>query len=373
MQKTFDCIVLGLGGVGSSALLAAADHGWSVLGLEQFDVAHAKGSSHGVTRIIRTAYAEHPAYVPLAQMSWRMWTELESRANRQLLKQTGLVQVGQDSGQIVSGVLKSASQFGLDIEILSPQQCKARFPHFEMHQDEVCVYEKQAGLLFVEECIKTQIELARQAGAEILTESPVIGFERSGKRLIVSTVSSRFETERLIVAAGAWSSRLISHLQLPLRIIRKPQFWFKLHSADMERLSSIPAFLFDQNGHVYYGFPASNEAGLKVAEHSGGEAVVDPGNIRRDICDQDVGPVKAFVAERLGISEPQLKNHAVCMYTMTPTEHFIVDADPADPGIVFATGLSGHGFKFTRFLGSYLISLLDGECLEDRSQTPSLV
>ena len=73
MPTSYDVIVLGLGGMGSAALWELAQRGHRVLGIEQFSLVHARGSSHGQTRIIREAYYEHPNYVPsFASMNERV-------------------------------------------------------------------------------------------------------------------------------------------------------------------------------------------------------------------------------------------------------------------------------------------------------------
>ena len=64
-RVTADVIVLGLGGMGIAAAAHLATRGVRVLGMEQFTPGHALGSSHGDSRVIRQAYFEDPAYVPL--------------------------------------------------------------------------------------------------------------------------------------------------------------------------------------------------------------------------------------------------------------------------------------------------------------------
>jgi len=64
-MTAFDTIIIGLGGVGSAAAYHLAARGVRVLGLDQFPIAHDRGSSHGSTRVIRQAYFEHADYVPL--------------------------------------------------------------------------------------------------------------------------------------------------------------------------------------------------------------------------------------------------------------------------------------------------------------------
>ncbi len=53
-----------------------------VLGLEQYSIAHHYGSSHGISRIIRLAYHEDPAYVPLLKRAYDLWRELEQETKQ---------------------------------------------------------------------------------------------------------------------------------------------------------------------------------------------------------------------------------------------------------------------------------------------------
>ena len=73
-----DVLVLGLGGMGSAAAAHLAARGVRVLGLEQFTPGHALGSSHGDSLVIRQAYFEDPAYVPLLLRSYELYADLEA-------------------------------------------------------------------------------------------------------------------------------------------------------------------------------------------------------------------------------------------------------------------------------------------------------
>src|ERR1044071_9416293 len=115
---TYDAIVIGVGGMGSAAVYQLARRGARVLGLERFDIPHELGSSHGVSRIIRLAYAEDPAYVPLLRRSYELWRELENRAGDRLLYITGGIDAGPRGGELVKGSLLSCSEHGLPHEVL---------------------------------------------------------------------------------------------------------------------------------------------------------------------------------------------------------------------------------------------------------------
>src|SRR5437899_9051866 len=112
MANTFDVIVLGVGGMGSAACYELARRGRKVLGLEQFPLVHARGSSHGQTRIIRTAYYEHPDYVPLLRHAFARWHYLENTTGRTLLAACPCLNIGPSNGELVNGVRASVRLHG---------------------------------------------------------------------------------------------------------------------------------------------------------------------------------------------------------------------------------------------------------------------
>ena len=127
---SYDVIVIGTGGVGSAALYHLAKRGVKVLGLDRFPPGHDRGSSHGRTRIIRQAYFEHADYVPLLLRAYELWTELSDRCGLPLYHETGLLEVGLPTGQVIPGVKRAAREHRLEIEALSPAEVRKRFPAF---------------------------------------------------------------------------------------------------------------------------------------------------------------------------------------------------------------------------------------------------
>src|SRR3990172_1069864 len=134
-MRTYDTVVIGLGGMGSAALYHLARHGLHVLGVDQFGIAHDRGSSHGETRLIRRAYFEHPDYVPLVDRAYQLWANLEAAASRTLLHRCGLMLAGAAAGAVISGVRRAAEQHPLDIEIVARSDWPARFPGFAPDED----------------------------------------------------------------------------------------------------------------------------------------------------------------------------------------------------------------------------------------------
>jgi sarcosine oxidase len=366
MSSHFDCIVIGLGGFGSAAAYAAARRGLKVLGLEQFGPAHDRGSSHGESRIIRRAYFEHPDYVPLADRSYALWESLGNVVGRELYRRTGLILVGPPQGEAVAGTLRAAREHGLEIEELSTDEARRRFPAFRFEEGDAVVYESDAGWLPVEACVAAHLDAARTAGADLHFGATVRDVRSEGAQVRVITDRETFTAAFAVVAAGAWSAGVLAELALPLAVRRKVQLWFPVRGDGVAAQASSPGFLFERPAGVFYGFPCIDGETVKVAEHSGGDAVADPAAVDRELHDVDVAPVARFVGRALPLLDPQPRRHSVCMYTMSPDGHFIVDRHPALPNVAIAAGFSGHGFKFTPVIGEAVIDL----ATEGRTEIP---
>jgi monomeric sarcosine oxidase len=363
---SYDAIVLGSGGAGSAALYHLALRGACVLGLDRFPPGHDRGSSHGETRIIRLAYFEHSHYVPLLRRAYALWRELEARRGEALYRETGLVQVGPASGQVVEGVLRSAREHALEVEELAAADVKRRFPGLHVPEGMQAVYERGAGCLAVEACVRAHAAEAVRLGAEIRSGEEVRSWQPDGRGFAVETDRGHYRAQNLVVTAGPWAKELLADLGLRLEVRRKPLFWFRCDDPRYAASRGFPAFLFELPEGVFYGFPSLDGQSLKAAEHSGGAVVSDPLAVSRAVDPADEARVAGFLARCLpGVGRERV-DHAVCMYTMTPDEHFVVDRHPEHPHLAFAAGLSGHGFKFTCVLGEVLAQLI----LDGRTEHP---
>jgi len=357
----YDAIVLGTGGIGSAALYHLARRGVRAIGIDRFHPPHDRGSSHGHTRVIRQAYFEHPDYVPLLFESYRLWRDLERHTGRQLLHQIGLVEIGPADGVVVPGVLRAAEQHQLTIELLSAAEIERRWPGLRVSDPLVGVYEPTAGFLLVEECVAAHLEAAHDAGAELLPNTEVLNWSAGERGVSVLTSRGEFAAEHLIITAGAWAGQLLAELRIPLTVRRKSLFWFATDSAHYDIMSDFPIFLFELPDGVFYGFPKLDPRGVKIAEHSGGRVVKDPLMVDRSIDSEEQRRSLDILARHLPAVSPRMSDHCVCLYTMSPDEHFIVDHHPAHANVAAAAGLSGHGFKFAPVLGQALADLvLDG-------------
>ncbi len=360
MSAVYDVIVIGLGGIGSATVAQLARRGVRVLGLDQFAVAHDRGSSHGETRIIRKAYFEHPDYVPLLHRAYDLWHDLEHATGYSLCTRTGLILTGLKS---VAGVLEAAQRHQLPVESLNLSEASCRFPLFGFSDecdpaapsDPAVVFEAEAGFLRVEECVRAHCEVAQRYGASLHWGEPVQDWREGPDGVEVITATQRYMAETLIVTAGAWASRLLPDLGINLVVRRMVQLWHAIESTDW---CAAPCFFFEEPGQgEFYGFPSLDGRSIKIAEHTGGEAVSDPLHVDRECWNRDVTRTNNFVRRRLRHVVPGPVRHAVCLYTMSPDGHFLLGSHPGSSRVLLAAGFSGHGFKFAPVMGEALADL----------------
>ncbi len=356
---SYDVIVLGLGGMGSAAASHLARRGKRVLGLDRFPPAHDQGSSHGRSRIIREAYWEHPSYVPLVRRAYELWADLERAHGRQLLLTTGGIMIGPPDSDLVRGSLESARTHNLTHEVLSPPAIRSRFPVFAPGEEMIGVFEPRAGVLFVEECVLAHLQQAAAAGGDLRHEEPVLEWAATKQGIEVRTPRARYQAGRLVITAGPWAPTVLAELSLPLVIERQVVAWFRpaaLH--DAFEASRCPVHIWRANGRFFYGIPALEGGEVKIAEHALGNPTT-AATIRREIAPHEIdGLRRDFVSRYMPAANGEVVATGTCMYTMSPDTHFIIDRHPQHDHVVFATGFSGHGYKFAPVIGEILADLV---------------
>ncbi|MEU5909110.1 N-methyl-L-tryptophan oxidase [Micromonospora sp. NPDC047527] len=356
-----DVIVVGLGGMGSSAAYHLAARGQRVLGLERFGPAHDRGSSHGGSRITRQAYFEDPAYVPLLLRAYELWERLERDTGRDIISLTGGVFVGRPDSATVAGSLRAAREWDLPHETLDAGELRRRFPTFTPADDEVALYEARAGFVRPEATVSAHLDLAARHGADLHYDEPVRGWQvLPDGDVLVTTDQASHRAARLVVCPGAWAPELLADLGVPFTIERQVMYWFQPGAGvGPFQPGRHPIYIHeDAAGSQVYGFPSIDgpQGGVKVAFFRHGEPCTP------DTIDRRVRPTEVReMSERLATILPTLAGRfvrgATCMYTNTPDQHFVIATHPEHPQVTVACGFSGHGFKFVPVVGEILADL----------------
>jgi sarcosine oxidase len=356
--ESFDVIVIGVGGMGSAACYHLARRGVRVLGLEQFDIPHTRGSSHGHTRMIRTAYFEHPDYVPLLRRAWELWKRTEEESLVQVLHPTGGLYLGPREGELVGGSLRASQLHNLPYELLEPRDLRSQYPQFQVPDEWVGLYEYQAGFLNPELAISVHADLAMRHGADIRGNEPVLKWETSDRGASVTTTKGTYSAGELVFCGGAWSDKLVADLGVPLVVTRQVLGWVQPRRRDYFRLGALPVWATDNgDGTIYYGFPLIPESpGLKLAHHGRGTPT-DPDTVDRNPRPGDEETFRPALRQFLPDADGPVISMRICLYTNSPDGHFIVDRPPSHPHVTIACGFSGHGFKFCSVIGEALADL----------------
>jgi sarcosine oxidase len=362
---TCDVIVLGLGGMGSAAVAQVAARGRRVIGIDQFAPLHDRGSSHGRTRVIRQAYFEDPAYVPLLLRAYELWRQLQRASGRTLLRLCGGLMIGAPESEVVAGSLRSARQHSLPHELLERRELRRRFPMFRLPPETIALYERQAGLTYCERAVEAHLAVAARAGAALRFEERVIGWaaQRDG-HVTVKTDHATYEAGQLIVTPGPWAPELLGSIGAAMGIERQVLFWFQPPDGVAPFAPDRFPIFFWQSGPSAagcpYGFPAVDgpTGGVKISLHR--KPTIErctPETVDRRIRDGDVAEIRDALRSFLPALDGALVNATTCLYTMTPDQHFVIGVHPDHPQVKMAAGFSGHGFKFCPVVGEMLADL----------------
>jgi sarcosine oxidase len=386
----FEVIVIGLGAVGSAAACELAKAGRRVLGFDACEPPHIYGSSHGETRVTRAAIGEGPEFSPLAIRSLELWRESERQTGAKLLVQCGCLSIrgqGMLHGvpDFFENVERAAQLYGVPCETFaSGAEISRRFPAFQVQPSDAGLLDLWGGYVFPEQCIRTQLALAKAHGAQLQGNTKAVDFEpvsNGGIRVAVEitvdlpgtvrqwSTPTYYEADQVLVTAGAWLPGLIGDAVAPhLKVTRQVLHWFEIGSNPERFGPGFPVFIWDVTGRhgaqsVIYGFPyiGSPAAGVKIAEELE-SAPVDPDSVSRAVSPQEIDDMYGtYIAPFVPDLGPRSLRTEVCLYTRQKTGRFIIDRHPDEPAIYFASACSGHGFKHSAAVGEAIAQEMSGQ------------
>ncbi len=364
-STTFDVIVIGVGGMGSATVYElarrrarGARRRLRVLGLEQFDIPHDRGSSHGHTRIIRLAYYEHPSYVPLLRRSYELWREIQAKAGEQLLHVTGSLDASPPDNDVFKGSLLSCEVHSLMYEALTSRELTRRFPGYRLPASHMALLQPDGGFLLPERCIVAYVQAAQALDAEVRGRERVVEWSpTSGGGVRVRTDRATYAAGSLVITAGAWTQSLMPELKGLATPERQALAWFQPLKPRLFEPERFPVFNLVVEEGRYYGFPIHGVPGFKVGRYHHLNEPIDPDSPDRTCSPLDEQILRQFTARYFPEAEGATMALKACMFTNTPDEHFLIDVHPSHPQVSFAAGFSGHGFKFCSVVGEVMADL----------------
>ncbi|MCB1055318.1 MAG: N-methyl-L-tryptophan oxidase, partial [Acidobacteria bacterium] len=344
-SSSYDIAVLGLGAMGSAAALELATAGLQVVGFDRHRPPHRFGSSHGRSRVIRQAYFEDPAYVPLALRAYELWNRLERDSGESLMRITGAVMIGPPASTVVTGTIAAAERHGLDHEVLEASELTRRFPAFRPADPETAaVFEAQGGTVVPETAIRAQLRLAARRGAELRFNQAIESWSAEpGGGVRLQTAEGEVRADRLVLTAGAWAPDLLGGIGPRITVTRQTVVWMAPSAGLALFLPDVfPVWVWEPaSGPTFYGLPALEgfRGGVKVGIHTLGESC-HPDSVDRELRESDEPAFHTFLSENIPALEGRVLEGEACLYSNTPDANFVLGHHPQHPQVLIAAGFS---------------------------------
>jgi sarcosine oxidase len=360
VRRAYEYVVIGCGGIGSAAAYwLSREAGEEVLALEQFYLGHERGGSEDHSRIIRLSY-HAPEYTALTPHTYEAWSEVEEESGTRLVCRSGGLDLEpvEDEPRYVNQYAGAMRSAGIPYEELSADEVMRRFPQFKLDDSVHAVYQADAGIVDAGKANATHVALARARGATVLGDTPVRGVRPAGEGVEVTTDGGTFSARRLVVAAGAWTNRVLRHVgvEIPITCTQEQVTYFRAPDLQAFSPEQFPVWIWHGGpDSSFYGVPVYGEPATKAGQDVGGDVVtVDTRTFETNerVRENLRGFLERYIPGSVG---PELYTKT-CLYDMPPDREFVLGVLPDVPQISVFNG-AGHGFKFASLVGRILSDL----------------
>jgi sarcosine oxidase len=357
--KPYDLIVIGVGGVGSAVVAHAARRKLRVLGIEQYSLPNRRGSSHGVTRILRVGLHEGPTYVPLVLRARELWQDLGREIGTPIFHHHGSFDIAPASSPIFRGSKGACDKHGIVHEVLDARETHRRFPGVTPDPEMLAVFQPASGFVLSELAIEAHLNLALAAGAELHGHEAVLAWERRADTYRVKTDRGAYEAGALVVCTGAWAGRMLAPFAIPVKPERQVVGWFQpKESPELFTPARMPSWIMDSAslGH-FYGLPIYGIPGFKLSKFSFGPAI-DPGDRVAEPTRAEEDVMRAFLRRYFPKADGPVMTLGATFFESTPDRDFVIDRLPGHENLWLAVGFSGHGYKYCSAVGEVMVDLV---------------
>jgi sarcosine oxidase len=358
LSEVVDVVVVGLGAIGSATCCALARDGVDVLGLEQFELGHARGASHDHSRIIRRSY-HTPGYVELTGAAYDAWDRVD--ADEPLVVRTGGIDLFPAGAAIpMDDYTASMRAAGVPFEVLDAAEIMRRWPVWQLDPAVVGLYQADTGIVAAERATAALRRSALEHGARLRGETAVHSMRDGADGIVLETAAGEIRAGRVVLAADAWTNDLLTGLgwQIPLVVTQEQLTYTRPADPAAFTTARFPVWIW-MDEPSWYGFPEFVEMGwVKTAQDCGGREVTattrtfDPDPIAEAL-------LLAFLRDTLPAASMGEARTKTCLYTLTPDRDFVLDSVPGHPDVLVALG-AAHGFKFAALFGEIMRDLALG-------------
>src|SRR5262249_4459155 len=242
---------------------------------------------------------------------------------------------------------------GVDTRVLEPDDIRAGWPYLHTEDLVSATYSPRDG--FADPYLATTAiaARARDLGAVVKTQHPVMGIEaKPGGRITVRTPPADFEAPVVVIAAGCWSGEVgrLAGVEIPVFPRRRSKFVTAPFPA--ARIPREPPFITDPHRGLW-----ARREGPGVMIGFGRKDEASSFDTRPD---WELVPA---VAERLVWRMPAMADAPIVrawagLYEMTPDQMGIISRVPEVAGLYVLAGFSGHGLTHGPFAGQLMAELI---------------
>lgn len=361
-----DITVIGAGVFGAWTAWTLQKRGHDVVLVDAWGPAHARASSGGETRLIRTEYAAEPLYTRWAWESLAEWKALGARHESPVFHETGALYLYPEDTAKLDESIALQRALGIPIEKLAPSDMAARWGQIDFDGIAVGLLQPTMGTLMARRSVQTLVGEFVAAGGRF--RKVAVAPPASAGSTLESISGTRGEvlaSGTFIFACGPWLPRLFPDVVGRRIVPTRQNVFFFAPPAGNEGFAAprMPAWVDVGSPDLHYGFPDIEARGFKIALDRHGP-VFDPDSSDRIVGQQDVDDVRAYLARRFpSLADSRLSETRVCQYENSDSGEFLIDRHPVWKNAWIVGGGTGHGFKHGPAVGRYVSDLVGGAAL----------
>lgn len=351
--------VVGVGTMGAQVLWQLSKRGVDVTGFETYAPGHSRGAAGGENRLFRNVELDEPGYSPIVARADRIWDELQEESGRELRTLTGTLVVGSPEHVQMQTALRNAVDTGIDHEVLNASQLARRFPQYGLDDGDLAILDVRSGFVRPELTVSTAARLALARGATLISDTKVISVKGTPTGAVVTTNQAEHHFDRVIVAAGGWTTQLLPEFGGVVETRRLISSWH--FAADPNYLRGILPFIRTEPTYCY-GIPTADYTAMKIGlGYSSHLEVNDPDQVERVVHLDELAPFKEAISRYLPGLDPDPMRTETYLETYTESRREWMGPHPDMDNVIVLSGFSGHGFKMCPAIGEIGAHLVLGE------------
>ena len=358
-------IVVGAGINGVTSAIELKKRGYKVVLVDRGPLPHPLAASTDISKAVRAAYGADEDYTALAERSIELWRKWNTEFGDDVYHQTGVLFLRQRPMQPGDFEYESCKLFekrGHKFERINSAKLRGRFPAFNAERFQDGFLDSEAGYVESGRVVAALIESAKSLGVE-LCNGQFAALHEDDNRVkgVVLQDRDRIGGDAVVVAVGAWTPYVLPFTRKFFRATGHPVFHLKPDKPELFSPQRFPFFGADISTTGYYGFPLNREGVVKIANHGPGREM-SPDSPGRTVTPEEEEKLREFLANTIPpLTNAPIVYTRICLYCDTHDGDFWIAPDPERPGLIIATGDSGHGFKFAPLLGEIVADAVEGK------------